>query len=146
MKLIMLAIVLLLSLNGCSSISENSPVIDPNTATDIQNIAESANIFLSILSVWWPVLLPFVGYFGGAIRISKKLMPKLIETQTNLQKYHVIASSAVLGIEEFKKEYPHEWENLKLKLSEIKNKLISDDDRLKIENVIRGLRGLSSKA
>lgn len=119
--------------------------VDPNAVTDLQSIATTASTVLGILGMWWPILLPIAGYIGGAVRITKKLTPKLMEAQTETKMYHTVASSMVLGVEEFKKEFPNEWVKLESKFDEIQGKVIGAKDRLKIENVIRGLRGLSIK-
>jgi len=119
--------------------------LDPNTVNNLQEMGDAASLILSILSLFWPVLLPVAGYVGGAVRISKKLTPKLTEAQTEVQMYHTIASSTALGIEEFKKEYPKEWKELEIKLDKFKDKIVKPEDQLKIENIIRGLRGLPPK-
>lgn len=119
--------------------------LDPNTIGDLQEMGEAGAMVLSILGAFWPVLLPIAGYIGGAIRASKKITPKLTKAQTESEMYHSVASSTVLGIEEFKKEYPKEWEELEVKLGVLKDKIIKPEDRLKLENVIRGLRGLPPK-
>lgn len=119
--------------------------LDPNTVENLQEMGEAGSMILGILSMFWPVLLPIAGYVGGAIRISKKLTPKLIEAQTETQMFHTIASSTILGIEEFKKEYPKEWKELEAELDAFKNKVVKPEDQLNIENLIRGLRGLPPK-
>jgi len=119
--------------------------LDPNTIGELQRIGEAGSIVLGILGMIWPFLLPIAGYVGGIVKISRKLTPKLVEAQVEAQMYHTIASSTVLGIEEFKKEYPKEWGELEVKLNELKDKIVKPEDQLRVENIIRGLRGLSPK-
>jgi hypothetical protein len=120
---------------------EKQVSLDPNTVTNLQDIGETASTIMSILGVFWPALLPIAGYVAGAVRISRKLSPKLTEAQSETEMYHTAATSTVLGIEEFKKEFPNEWEKLASNLDKLKDKIIKPEDRLKIENLIRGLRG-----
>ena len=146
----LIAMLLCVFLVGC--VTSIDPVtggklyaVDPNTSAALQQVGEAAAGFLAIASIWWPALLPIAGYIGGAIRISKKLSPKLTKLQTEAQIYHTAALSTTLGIEEFKKLYPDEWTKLEKELDAIKDKVVSPADRLKIENLIRGLRGLPPK-
>lgn len=119
--------------------------LDPNTVADLQKMGETASTVLSILSFWWPFLLPIAGYVGGAVRVSKKLTPQLTQAQSESLMYHTAASATAIGIEEFKKEFPDEWAKLEPELNAAKDKLIKPEDRLRIENIIRGLRGLPPK-
>jgi len=135
---------------GCASsvnpeTGETLHSLDPNIIADLQKIGEAGSMVLGILGMVWPVLLPIAGYVGGAVRIAKKLTPQLTEAQVEAQLYHTAASVTVLGLEEFKEEYPKEWKELGRKLDELKSKIIKPEDRLKIENAIRGFRGLPPK-
>lgn len=149
---ILFVVLLLISVFIIGCVASTDPVtgekltsLDPNAVESIQKMADTVSTVLGILGLWWPILLPIAGYIGGAVRVSKKLTPKLTKAQTEADMYHTAASSTVLGIEEFKKAYPDEWAKLKSKFEEIQGKVINAEDRLKIENIIRGLRGLSPK-
>jgi len=152
-KTVLFIMIIFLGLSIFSCVSTTDPdtgeiikSLDPEVVENITKIGETGSSVLGILGTIWPILLPIAGYIGGAIRVSKKLTPKLTEAQSETQMYHTIASSTVLGIDEFKKEFPDEWASLRPKLEALKGKVIGPEDLLKIENVIRGLRGLPPKA
>jgi hypothetical protein len=146
MKKYLIVIFSLLFIAGCASVlnpntGEMTRVLDPNAVSVFQNAGETAGNLLGILGAFWPVLLPIAGYVSGAVRVSRKLTPELTRVQAQSEMNHTIAATTISGIEAFRKEFPKEWEGLMFKLDEAKLKIISPEDRLKIENIIRGLRG-----
>ncbi len=140
---IILASCLLMLLAGCEVITnpatgEKEYHLSPKDANSIEDSGEITVGVLGALGILWPVLLPIAGYAGGALRMFRKLKPKLTTAKTEAETYHSATDSIVAAIESFKTDYPKEWTILESKL----NKAIGP----KAENVIRALRGLPSKA
>jgi len=142
--------IFLLIFAGC--ITSTNPVtgkkevsVDPNALAKIEQPVEGAITLGAVASTFLPWLTPFVTLAGGIVTVYRILKPQLIEAQSEAKMYNTIASSSVLGIEEFKKAFPAEWDKLMAKLEEVKSKLVKPEDYLKIENIIRGLRGLPAK-
>ncbi len=151
MLMLVACVILAVGVAGC--VTSTDPVtgqkqvsVDPNVAAQAEAGAEAATAILALLTPF----LPWAGVISTALLSILgtwlKMKPKLVRVQSEAEMYHSAASSTVLGIEEFKKAYPDEWGKLEMKLDILKDEIISPEDRLKIENVIRGLRGLSSKA
>jgi len=119
--------------------------VDPNKAQKIEQGAEAAGRILAILGILWPVLLPAGAGVAGALAVWRKYKPKLTQAESEALLYHTLGSVTVDGIEEFKKLYPEEWKKLIVELEAVKGKILSAEERRKIENLIRALRGLPPK-
>ena len=124
---------------------EKTYAVDPNKAGEVERTVDAAAIVLSLLGGIWPVLIPIGTGVVGALAAWRKMKPKLTEAQSEAKLYHTIGLATVIGIEEFKKLYPKEWDSLMTSLEKIKDKIINPEDRLKIDNLIRALRGLPPK-
>jgi hypothetical protein len=134
--------------------------IDPNTGLATTHYAVDANVvakaekpvegtitLLTVLATIWPDLIPptilmiLASIFGTWLKIK----PKLTAAQTRAQIAYNASAATILGIEEFKKAAPDQWDKLCQQLEAIKAKIIKPEDALIIENFIRGLRGLPPK-
>ncbi|GAH36462.1 unnamed protein product [marine sediment metagenome] len=110
-----------------------------------QDYAETGVTIMGVLGAFWPALLPFAGYGAHALQTWKLVKPRLVKAQSEAEMYHTTALTTVIGLDEFKKAYPNDWKKVSAELVNIKDRLISPEDRQKIENVILGLRGLPPK-
>ena len=150
-KFVLLAVLLMLAVGGCVAGTDESGEktfsIDPNIAEKVeQGVAAGRAVLAILVSLGWSAGGVVVGYLGKAIQVWKVVKPKLVKAQSEAEMYHTVAMSSALAIDEFKKEYPDNWESLAGKLDEVKKDIIKPEDQLKIENIIRGLRGLPPKA
>ncbi len=147
-NLIMLMVcVILAGVAGCvtstdPTTGQQQVSVDPNVVEQAEAGAVAVAGILALLIPFFPWAFPALTALAGVIATWRKMKPKIVNAQSETEMYHSIASSVVLGIEEYKKLYPEKWEDLAEELEALKNKIISPEDRLKIENVIRGLRGL----
>lgn len=143
-------VVLTLCLAGCrkaTDVDTGKPfwTVDPNKAQKIERVADTASQILAILGVLWPALLSVGTGVAGALAVWRKYKPKLTQAESEALLYHTLGSVTIDGLEEFKKLYPEEWKNLLAELEAVKGKILSPEERRKIENLIRALRGLPPK-
>lgn len=115
--------------------------VDPNVAEKVEGGTQALVSIGTILSVFIPSLTGVVGIIAGVLGAWRKAKPLLTKAQSEANMYHSVASSTVLGIDEFKKLCPKEAEKLLAELEKLKKKMIKPEDWLKIENVILALRG-----
>lgn len=137
--------------SGCEKIigpaGEVTYQLDPNAVAQIEKDADAGVGILTILSTIWPeIFVPITTAALAGIAVWKKLKPQIVEAQSEAEIYHTATLCTVTGIEEFKKAYPDQWKNLEAKLIEIRDRLVSPAEQLKIENIILALRGLPPKA
>ncbi len=151
-QMLTLVVCMILAVGVAGCVTGTDPVtgqeqvlIDPNVASQAEAGAEVATAILELLTPFFSWAFPALTALAAGLGIWRKMKPQLVKAQSEAEMYHSVASSTVLGIEEFKKLYPDEWGKLVMKLDILKDEIISPEDRLKIENVIRGLRGLSPK-
>jgi len=169
MRKILMMAVLLVVLSGCLK----QETVDPNTGAtmtsyqinlgktapveksveQVQAIAATVAAVAPAVAALFPwgaaaagVASTIAGILAAVLGTWVKIKPKLTEAQDEAQMYHTISSSSVLALEEFKKLYPEQWVALAGELEKMKGKIIKPEDQLKIENLIRGLRGLPPKA
>jgi len=116
--------------------------IDPNKAQAVEDITGAGITLGTVLSLLYPALLPFVSFAGGLLTLWIKIRTKYNTFREENLLYFAIAESSVEAIDELKKLSPETAKVMLETLEEIKDKIISPADRLKVENVIRGLRGL----
>jgi len=133
--------VLVLGIGGCqktqSETGETLYQVDPNISSSIETGAETAVSILAILGPLWPGLLTIAGGIVGGLGTWRKIKPKLTKAQSESEIYYSTTSSIVTAIEDFKTNYPNEWNDLKIKLI--------DTIGPNAENVIRAIRGLPAK-
>jgi hypothetical protein len=129
---------------GCLTLTDPNGVqyttLDPNVVgkveTGVQGVAAVAPLFGAAGAA-------IAAALTGALAVWRKVKPGLMVAKTQAQQYHAAASATVTALEEYKKVAPDQWNSL--------GKLIEDQlkkcglDQLAVENVIRGLRGLSPK-
>lgn len=116
--------------------------IDPNVAQKVEEGTQAGIGILTILAAFWPALIPAMTAAAGVYGTWLKVKPRVTKYQQESQAYHTAGSVTAAGIEQFKKLYPKEWENLCQQLEKVKNKFVKSEDQVKIENIIRGFRGL----
>lgn len=119
--------------------------VDPNAIDKIAGGAEGAGTLMQALGAIWPpaaVIGTAVVSIAGTLR---KVRPKLEESQTKQRMYHSIAAAAAQAIDTLRKDQPALVDPLLAEMERIKNKIISPTERAKVENIIRGLRGLPPK-
>lgn len=119
--------------------------MDPNAADSIEKGGEAA---VDISKTLAPLLGPAGGVVAGglasALALFKKYKPKLVQEQTKAEMSNTVAGISVDVFETIKKEYPEVWEKYADKIrSELQS---ANVDTKTLENFIRGLRGLPSKA
>jgi len=151
LRYLVVCVILGLSFIGC--VASEDPVtgekkysIDPNAAETAEASAEAGLTILKVLSKTWPGLLSAASIIGGGLGVWRKVKPKLTRAQNEAEIYHTLGSVTIDGINEWRRLYPDHWEELKLELDKLKDKALSAEDRKKIENLIRGLRGKAPKA
>lgn len=149
-KILLLAVLLMLAFGGCIVGTDESGrktySVDPNIAEKFEQGAAVGEVILALLySLGWPVGGVIAGYLGHALQTWKLVKPKLVKAQSEAEMYHTAALTTSIGLEEFRKAYPEYWKELAALLDKAKDDFISPKDQLKIENVIRGLRGLAPK-
>ncbi len=147
MKTLIMAGVIVATLFVAGCIDTVDPVtgeqlirVEPNTAKLLDNIAyvaEAAQPTGGALAVFWPVAGLITGIAGGLAGMWKKLKPKVVEAQKEADLYYATTASVVEAIEEFKKAYPDDWDNLEIRLEKAIGR--------KTEAVIRALRGMPEK-
>lgn len=147
-KLVLWGLLLLLAVSLAGCIKGTDPEtgkptwkVDPNAVAKVEKQVDAAAVILQILSALWPVLIPVATGVGGALAVWHNVKPKLTDAQTEAKLYHTLGQATILGIDKFKELHPKEWSDLMGNLEIIKDKIISPDDRLKIDNLILALRG-----
>lgn len=118
---------------------------DPCTVDTIVKGGDVAVGIMTLLTPFFPFLAPIATAAGGIILTLKTQKPKLVKAQSKQRMYHTVASSAILAIDNLAKKNPELTVNILEEMERVKNKLISPEDRAKIENVIRALRGKPPK-
>ncbi len=119
--------------------------VDPNAAEKVEASVEAGITLLKVLSIAWPPLLSVVSIAGGGLAVWRKAKPQITKAQSEAEIYHTLGSVTVDGINEWRKLFPEQWEQLKEELDKLKDKALSPEDRKKIENLIRGFRGKPPK-
>ncbi len=119
--------------------------VDPNKAQKIEQGVDAVSRILAILGILWPVLLPVGTGVAGALAVWGKYKPQLTQAESETLLYHTLGSVTVDGLEKFKELYPEEWKKLLAEMEAVKGKILSPEERRKIENLIRALRGLPPK-
>lgn len=118
---------------------------DPCTVDALVKGGETAVGIMTLLSPFFPYLIPITTGLTGVIATLKTQKPKLVKAQTKQKMYHTVAASAVLAIDNLTKTNPGLAASLLEEMERVKNKLISPEDRAKVENIIRALRGKPPK-
>ena len=113
--------------------------LDPNGVVQIEQKIDAGIGILSILSAFWPFLLPVATGVGGAYAEWKKIKPELLVAQEKERLAHIAGLATAQGIEGFKSLYPAEWTKLETQLVALKDKLVKPEDLLLVENLIRAL-------
>ena len=149
-RYVVICVVVSLSFVGCVTsedpeTGEKKYSVDPNAAEKVEAGVEAGISLLKVLSIAWPPLLSVASIAGGGLAVWRKAKPQITKAQSEAEVYHTLGSVTVDGINEWRKLYPDHWETLKVELDKLKDKALSAEDRLKIENLIRGLRGKQPK-
>jgi len=119
--------------------------VDPNKAQKFEQVVDTTSQILAILGILWPALLPVGTGIAGALAVWRKYKPKLTQAESEALLYHSLGGIMVDGVEKFKELHPNEAKELLWALEQIKDKILSPEERRKIENLIRALRGLPPK-
>lgn len=131
-----------LFIGGCMKSQDESGQttykLDPNAVAGAETGAEATISILAILSAFIPALVPVVSVAGGVVATWLKMKPKLQGEKTRADIAYSVAESAVDAIEEFKKDNPAKW-------VELKEKYFTGVIGLEAENVIRAIRDLPKK-
>ncbi len=140
-KLLLLAVMsVCLLIGGCVDGETDGQVhLDPNTAEQIENVAEGAVSVLTALSPMFPYLLPFAAGGGGLLAMYRRLKPKLTAVQrdkNNLVWGGELLAEAIDGI---KDEFPETW----AKVGPGIHRALKSS--LALENAIREFRHLAPK-
>ncbi|HUS74061.1 MAG TPA: hypothetical protein VMY06_13460, partial [Sedimentisphaerales bacterium] len=106
--------------------------LDPNTTAKVETAAAATISVGTALSVFFPILIPFVTAAAGALTAWKAVKPKLTTAQVKEKLYYNTTSSIVHGIEIYKEFNPQGWLSLKAYLK------VTPE----IENVIKAIRKL----
>lgn len=150
--ILMAGLVLSLGATGC--IESKDPVtgektyqVDPVVVEKVEEDVEAGIGVLTALNAIWPELisLGFLTTLGGILGTWRKMKPKLTEAQSKAKMFHSAGQVTAIGLEEFKTHCPKEWRLVTDYLDEAKEKLLSPEDRLRIENLIRGFIGKPPK-
>ncbi len=147
--IVLLLAVLMTLCTGCESyVNDDGDKVyrlNPVVAGKVEKTAEGAIDILGILTPLIGAVAPIaMGGIGTGLAVWRKMKPKLVTAQTKQVMAHSAASAVVDGIDEFKRLHPKEWEKLREQLNDsIKG---SGMDTAMIENFIRSLRGIPTKA
>ena len=145
---------LILSLGATGCIESKNPEtgektyqVDPTVVEKVEKGVETGIGALTAVSAIWPeiISLGFLTTLGGILGTWRKMKPKLTEAQSKAKMFHSAGQVTAIGLEEFKKAYPKEWESVTDYLDNAKNDLLNPEDRLRIENLIRGFIGKAPK-
>lgn len=118
---------------------------DPCAVDAITKGGDTAVGIMTLLSPFFPWLIPVTTLTAGVIGTLKTQKPKLVKAQTRSKMFHTVASSAVLAIDTLAKTNPEATAALLKEMERVKNKIVSPEDRAAIENIIRALRGKPPK-
>lgn len=114
--------------------------IDPCEAAEYEKKAEEGIAILTAVGAFVPELLTFAITAGGLLGYWKtKIKPELADAKT-------LDKIAILGIDAYREKYPKRVDELVAELEAVKRKFVSPEDMLRIENLIRAVRGLPAKA
>jgi hypothetical protein len=127
---------------------------DPNTGDPTKHVDPNSPVVVGgeMAAEGIAAVAPFFGPVGGLVggiavgvlAAWRKIKPSLTAAKTEAEHYHAAASATVTAMEQFKESAPDAWSKLGgLVSEELKKQGI--DPKI-VENVIRGLRGLSAKA
>ncbi len=94
------------------------------------------------LGFLWPALVPVATGIGGALAASRRIKPKLTAAQTKEEAFYNAGFVMAPAIEELKTKHADARACLKREIEEVRDKLIDPKHQRRLENVIRGLRGL----
>ncbi|MHA2065521.1 MAG: hypothetical protein ACXABY_14195 [Candidatus Thorarchaeota archaeon] len=119
--------------------------LKPDVAAGIDTALEGGATGAAAGSVFFPWLAPVATALGAAGAVWKKMRGKVVATQKESEAYHTAGMVTTTALEEFKEVYPNEWAKLEVLLAASAEKIVSKEDALKIENLIRGMRGLPAK-
>lgn len=147
--LVVMPVVLMLMIYGCISridptTGQKTYVIDPNWAGLFDSAAGVAAIAgpaaVVVASTFFPGAVPIItliiGILGGLAGMWAKLKPQVTQAKTLADQTHTILTSAVIAIEEYKKNNPAEWEKLSTELQKLIPKGSTADD---VISIIRGI-------
>jgi len=155
--LLWLCAIAILGIGGCLKTVSTDPntgktvteySVDAGTLAKYEKPVEAGVSILVMLTTLLPGLIPagLATILASILGTYYKIKPKLLAAQTAAEIAYTASQATVLGIEDYKKVAPQEWEKLCQLLDAQKAKIIRPEDQLVIENFIRGLRGLSAKA
>ena len=153
MKLTLVCMLVIISsmfmlLSGCQKVENpvtgnNEYRLDPNMVPKVEGGIDKGLTAGSIIaSLVYPAALPTITLLAGIFGAWLKIRPRFNEYRDTNGLLYAIASSSVAGIDELKNSNPEAAAKLLETLEGLLNKLVSAADRRKVENVIRGLRGL----
>lgn len=150
--ILMAGLILSLGATGCieskdPETGEKTYQVDPVAVEKVEESVETGIGVLTAVAAIWPELisLGFLTTLGGILGTWRKMKPKLTEAQTKAKMFHSAGQVTAIGLEEFKKAQPKEWMDVVDYLNDAKNKLLNPEDRLRIENLIRGFIGKAPK-
>jgi hypothetical protein len=131
--------------NGCiqGTAADGTPTtsVDPNVfAMAEKGVQAGLDIGAVLLPVLFPAALPILGYVAAALRVGRKLKPRIVSAEVKTERYHLAASALVTAVDEFRKSYPKDWSKLGDKIAKTLNV-----EKRDVENVVRGLRGKPPK-
>lgn len=125
---------------GCATTPTGETVIKPETVEAIDNAAtvmEPLGATVTSLGLFWPPAAAIGGLLAGMAGVWRKMKPSLEEARSEAEIGVLAGEATAVAIEEFKKRYPDEWDNL--------SRILADNHGLTVENFYRALRGLPLK-
>ncbi len=140
MKKILLSMILLLSVcvSGCTkSIGPDGETVynaDPCTVAQFEKGTEAGINILTILSTFWPALIPVATAGAGIYGTWKRVKPKLTKSRTEANLYHTTAHTVVAVIDDIKIKNPDLW-------AKIKPFMVDSQMGKNVTNAILALRG-----
>lgn len=149
--LTIIGLILLLGVAGC--IESQDPVtgektykLSPTAIEKGEAASEGTATLLGILSLFYPALIPATTAVAAGLATWKKMKPQITAAQTKAKMFHTAGQVTALGLVEYKKSNPKDWELIATYLDEAKEDFVKKEDRLRIENLIRGFIGKPPKA
>jgi hypothetical protein len=125
---------------GCAVTPEGETVIKPEAIQTIDEaaaIAEPLAETVTSLGLFWPPAAVIGGILAGVAGAWRKMKPELEQAKGEAQLGTLAGEATAVAIDEFKKKYPDEWDNL--------SRILADNHGITVENFYRGLRGLPPK-